>query len=46
MIKVKDLKEFLKECDDNSIVLFEYDGFQFVDIGLPRWRCNYDEDEC
>lgn len=27
-------------------IYFGHDGFQFVNIGLPRWRCNYDEDEC
>lgn len=29
MIKVKELKEFLEECDDNCIVLFEYQGCDF-----------------
>lgn len=48
MIKVKDLKEFLKECDDNSIVLFEYegcdfeieDGDSFVNIELENSEIN------
>lgn len=29
MIKVKELKEFLEECDDDSFVFFEYTGCDF-----------------
>lgn len=26
-ITVKDLKNFLNECDDNSTIIFEYNGY-------------------
>lgn len=29
MIKAKELKEFLEECDDKCIVYFEYTGCDF-----------------
>lgn len=33
-ISVKDLKEFLNECDENSTVIFEYRGFDMeIEVG-------------